>query len=151
MNLPLTRLFESKGGVRQVLDPEPGIARRVNLMKDPPRISVIDDDASIRKSLARYLHLLGCEVETRASAEEYLAQETPCDCLIVDIHLPGMSGLELVSKLRESGHAVPVVFITANDLSEDDKAQIQSGAHLAMKPFDVEEFGETVMRVINEG
>ena len=118
-------------------------------MNDPPRILVIDDDLSVRKSLARYFRLLGNHADTLSSAEGMqLAQIDRYDCVIVDIQLPGTSGLELVAQLRKSGHKVPVVLITANQMSEEEQTRIRMEAPLLMKPFSVEALGTAVTRAI---
>ena len=83
----------------------------------PTSIAVVDDDASVRKSLSRLLHGAGFEVETFSSAEAFLArgEGSHTDCLVLDISLGGMSGLELRAELLRTGVPTPVVFITAHD------------------------------------
>ena len=83
----------------------------------PISIAVVDDDASVRKSLGRLLTGAGFEVDTFSSAEAFLARDEAChpDCLVLDISLGGMSGLELRSELLQSGVKIPVVFITAHE------------------------------------
>lgn len=80
-------------------------------------IAVVDDDESFRRSLERLLRALGYETSLYSSAEAFLApaQHPTPDCLVLDIHLGGMSGLDLQRRLRELGSTAPVVFVTAND------------------------------------
>ena len=103
-----------------------------------PLIAVVDDDHSIVKSLARLLRLSGYAVDTFGSAQEFLncvALSLP-RCLVLDVQMPGMSGFELQSRMKELGHAVPIVFITAHDTSQTRAAARQSGAiTLLFKPF----------------
>lgn len=83
----------------------------------PTRIAVVDDDASVRKSLGRLLRGAGFDVETFDSAEAFLARDPGSrpDCLVLDISLGGMSGLELRAELAQAGSRIPIVFITAHD------------------------------------
>ena len=104
-----------------------------------PSISVVDDDYSVRRSVARLLLSCGLEVETFASANEYLESEHPkgVACLILDVYLDGMSGIDLYQTLQSSGHAPPVIFITAHD-DESTLAHIRGhvAAACLRKPFD---------------
>src|SRR5580658_614705 len=85
--------------------------------RTPPRcISIVDDDASIREALKSLMRSVQFHVEAFASAEEFLASERLSDtaCLILDVHLPGMSGFELQHRLNTERHAIPIIFITAH-------------------------------------
>jgi FixJ family two-component response regulator len=103
------------------------------------RVAVIEDDESVRKSLRRLLRSVGFSVQTFASAEEYLKVEltTPPGCLIIDVRMPGLSGLELQQRLLRTGSRVPAIFMTAH---EDPQARTQAQALGAVaflqKPFD---------------
>jgi FixJ family two-component response regulator len=80
-------------------------------------VAVVDDDESIRRSLARLLRTAGIQSVTYASAEAFLADDKHprFDCLVLDIQLEGMSGLELSRRLLAVNDGTPVVFITAHD------------------------------------
>ena len=80
-------------------------------------IAIVEDDASFRRAVERLLRVSGFEVETFASAEEFLGSAAPEShaCLILDLQLPGMSGFELFDHLTASGQPRPAVFITAQD------------------------------------
>jgi FixJ family two-component response regulator len=82
-----------------------------------PRIdvAVVEDDVSVREATNHLLRLLGYAAVSFASAEDFLNSGRVHDtsCLITDVHLPGMSGVELQSRLTSDGHRVPVIFITA--------------------------------------
>jgi FixJ family two-component response regulator len=80
-----------------------------------PIIHVIDDDTSFRRSIARLLTAVGYEVDTFSSADQYLATADGEGCLVLDVHMPGKSGLDLVDDLNQHGHHPPVVFVTADD------------------------------------
>jgi len=115
-------------------------------------ICIIEDDESVRRALRRLIRSLGFGVEAFATAEEFLqsfAQTLPC-CLILDVHLPGLSGLELQRRLRAEGRSVPVVVITAY---ADDKVReqaLQDGAiAFLQKPFEELLLLQAVFRVVN--
>src|ERR1700733_7300600 len=105
-------------------------------------VMIVDDDDSIRKAVRRLMKSFGFAVETFASAEEYLASDrlTKTSCLILDVHMPGMNGLELQNSLAASGFLIPIIFITA---FADDGARaraIKAGAiGYLPKPFSDEE------------
>jgi FixJ family two-component response regulator len=109
---------------------------------NPSIVMIVDDDNSIRKSVRRLMKAFGVAVETFASAEEFLGSDRldKTSCLILDVHMPGMNGLELQKRLVASGSAIPIIFITAFS-NDDARAQaMKAGAvgYLA-KPFDDEE------------
>jgi FixJ family two-component response regulator len=104
----------------------------------PLLVSVVDDDESIRESLPDLLRELGLAVEVFASAEDFLASGHlgQTRCLLLDVAMPGMSGVELYEELARRGHAIPVVFITAQ---QDDRLRarvLAAGAvECLRKPF----------------
>ncbi len=107
----------------------------------PSLVAVVDDDASVRRALTRLLQSAGLRVLTCASATEFLATgiSSKPDCVILDIHLGGMSGLELLSRLRESGHNLPILIITAHDDAQTREAAAQAGCTAYLrKPLDAE-------------
>lgn len=110
-------------------------------------IAVIDDDASVRKSLARLLRSEGMAVETFATAPEFLtgnALEPPA-CLVLDVHLGTMSGFELQESLASTHPDVPIVFITAHDEISSAELTRRAGPDgYLRKPFD----GEALLRMV---
>ena len=102
-------------------------------------ISVVDDDPSIRRALRRLLQSAGYGVEAFASACEFLASRTRGDsaCLVLDIHLEGMTGFELQERLVAERTAIPTIFITAHDDAPTRRRVQQAGvAGYLPKPFD---------------
>ena len=101
-------------------------------------IFVIDDDPGMRRTIERLLKVYGFDVELFESAETFLANANLRDggCLVLDIHLGGMSGIELMHKLALSGISVPVIFITGKDGEIARNAALEAGcvAYLT-KPF----------------
>lgn len=101
-------------------------------------IAVIDDDESFRMALVDSLASLGRSARGFASAEEFIASEadTTFNCVVTDIHMPGMSGLELGRLLAMRTHRVPVVMITArSDVGIDAQAAANGATCLLRKPF----------------
>ena len=101
-------------------------------------IAVVEDDPSMRRSIERLLSVSGFTVEVFSSAEALLERGhlDQLGCLVLDIHLPGMSGLELRSRMIETGSSLPTVFITAleDDAIEAAAARLGCVAYLR-KPF----------------
>ena len=101
-------------------------------------IVVVEDDAGMKRAIERLLRAAGFQSVSFASAEELLQTEAAYSaaCLVLDIHLPGLSGLELARVLVRSGRAKPVIFITGQDEeSLRDEAQ-RLGCGYFRKPFD---------------
>ena len=123
----------------------------VPVMEPRRTVVVIDDDLSVRRSLARLLRASGFDVLTYASAEAFL--DSPAVgtgiCLVLDIHLGGMSGLELADCLDRRQRAVPIVFISAQDgwLPAERRARSGTIAFLR-KPFDESVLIEAVSRAL---
>ena len=101
-------------------------------------VIVVDDDASLLKSVARLLEHHGIESRTFASAEALVESDSvqTATCLLLDIHLGGISGIELQRRLKASGSRSPVIFMTANDDEATRNQAIDAGciAYL-QKPF----------------
>jgi len=93
-------------------------------------ISIVDDDASIREALKSLMRSVQFDVEAFASAEEFLASERVKDtaCLILDVHLPGMSGFELQNLLNTERRDIPVIFITAHADDASRERALKAGA-----------------------
>jgi FixJ family two-component response regulator len=107
----------------------------------PELISIVDDDESVRQGLSRLLTTVGFAVNTFASAEEYLSSDhlERVDCLILDVRMSGMSGIELQRQLAANHSEVPVIFITAHE-EETERAQALVGSTrtVLIKPFSEE-------------
>jgi FixJ family two-component response regulator len=99
-------------------------------------LAIVDDDDDVRTALARLLRSLGHEVRVFASAEEFEAEIVVADCLILDVRLPGLSGLDLRDRLRSRPSAIPVVLITGDSdwLAREASAAIDTPS--VTKPFD---------------
>mgnify|MGYP003587747574 CR=1 FL=1 len=99
-------------------------------MRDRSLIAIVDDDASICKALSRLVRSARMDAETFGSAREFLEQgeSHEPDCAIVDVQMPGMTGLELSARLAAGKSRIPVIFITAYDAPEARDAAAASGA-----------------------
>jgi FixJ family two-component response regulator len=96
----------------------------------PRRISIVDDDASIREALKSLMRSVQFNVEAFASAEEFLKSERVNDtsCLILDVYLPGMNGFELQNRLNLERRGIPIVFITAHSDDASRQRALKGGA-----------------------
>ncbi len=106
------------------------------------RVLIIEDEDLIRESLCDTVKGAGFSVESAADGEEglYYATEYPVDIAIVDLGLPGMSGMELIGKVREAGKTYPILILTARDRWQDKVEGLQAGADdYVVKPFHTEE------------
>ena len=119
--------------------------------KSPPIVFVVDDDESVRGSLRFLLRSVGLESHAFGSAPEFLAAYDPAQpgCLVLDVRMPGMSGLELQQELNVRGAIIPVVFITGHGDVPMAVEAMQHGAHdFLQKPFRDEELIERVKRAL---
>ncbi len=101
-------------------------------------VSIVDDDESVRESLPDLIHEFGYAVRAFSSAEEFLASDAleQTRCLILDIAMPGMTGLDLQRELSERGRQIPTVFITANrDETVRSKVLARGAVECLYKPF----------------
>src|SRR5258706_14428268 len=97
-------------------------------LTEDPVVSIVDDDVSVRRSTRRLLRSSGFRAEAFASAEEFLnsgrADETAC--LILDLRMPGMNGLELQRRLTQNGSPVPIIFLSAQASEEDERSALRA-------------------------
>jgi FixJ family two-component response regulator len=101
-------------------------------------VFVIDDDPSMRRALERQVRTAGFQVETFASAGEYLerAPKAEIGCIVTDLRMPGLSGLDLQASLAQAQPALPMVFISAHgDVSTTARAMRAGAVHFLPKPF----------------
>ena len=114
-------------------------------------VAIVDDDVSVGRALTRLLRSADLRVLTYTSATEFLDTgiSSVLDCVILDIHLGGMSGLELLSRLRELGHNLPVLIITAHDDAQAREAAARGGcAAYLLKPLDAKVLLEEVAAAV---
>jgi len=111
---------------------------------EPLILAVIDDDDDVRIALSRLLRAMGHAVRLFASAEEFETGNPPVDCVIADVRLPGLSGLELRERLRKTNDFPPVVLITGDGdrLARDFRNALDSP--VLTKPFDAAVLAEAI-------
>ena len=115
-------------------------------------ISVVDDDASVRESLRCLIRSVGFAVEVFASAEEFLKSDHlhKTRCLILDVRMPGMNGLELQRRLAASHREIPVIFITAHGDGAARSQALKDGAvDYLFKPFREEALLHAINAALN--
>jgi FixJ family two-component response regulator len=116
-----------------------------------PLICVIDDDESVRESLPDLIREFGFDVHVFSSAEEFLASESAghAECLLLDIAMPGMTGLELQQDLERRQSGIPIIFITALADDKVRSAALRQGvAACLFKPFSDTELRHALNRAL---
>jgi two-component system response regulator FixJ len=116
-------------------------------------IFIVDDDSATRDSLWVLLDCVGLEAREFASAEAFLEarQLANKDCLVLDVHMPGMSGIELLEQLRQRGDKIPVIIITGQPSTTNDKRARAAGALAVLeKPFKPSEILGLVRQALDE-
>jgi FixJ family two-component response regulator len=120
-------------------------------MKEAATVFIVDDDPSIRRSLERLVRSDGYQVQVFVSARQFLerADLKKPDCLVVDVRMPGQSGLDLQQVLETAGSTVPIIFITGHADGPLAEQALRAGAvELLAKPFDGEVLLAAVRRAI---
>jgi FixJ family two-component response regulator len=118
-------------------------------LAERPFIAVVDDDASFLRSVGRLLRSVGYAVGTFSTGQQFLSSLSDWlpQCLVVDVHMPEMSGLELEEKLAAQGYQMPVIFVTAYDTPRTREHARRPGIFgLLLKPFD----NEALLRAVRE-
>ena len=109
------------------------------MVRTAPMISIVDDDVVVRDATADLVSSLGYHTQTFASGEAFLeiGQLQHTSCLITDLQMPGLTGLELQSRLLDEGHRIPVIFITAFPTTSVRQQAMSAGAVAFLtKPFE---------------
>jgi FixJ family two-component response regulator len=116
-------------------------------------VAVVDDDASFSKAICRLLRAAGFYPISYSSAESYLAAQASFRpaCLVLDIHLGGISGLELQQRLHDLGDATPIIFVTAHDESDAREQALKAGcANYFRKPVHRDQLLEAIRKALLE-
>jgi FixJ family two-component response regulator len=116
-----------------------------------PLVSIVDDDVSVRRSTQRLLSSSGLRAEAFASAEEFLqsglVDETAC--LLLDVSMPGMNGLELQRRLAETDRLIPIIFLSARASEEEERQALRGGAaKFLRKPVSKEMLLQAIFTVL---
>src|SRR6185295_6733810 len=122
--------------------------------KNKPMIAIVDDDESVCRALKRLVRSLGMEADTFLSGQEFvdLIEAMPSfrvDCLVLDVQMPGINGLEVQRRLVSGGSSLPIIFITAHDEPSVRERALGMGALAFLrKPFDDELFVRTLQAAL---
>src|SRR2546427_7234061 len=116
-----------------------------------PLVSVVDDDISVRRSTRRLLYCCGLRAEAFSSAEDFLQSgrvgETAC--LLLDVRMPGMDGLELQRRLGETDHMIPIIFLSARASEEEERRALRArAAKFLRKPVSKEALLNAIRAVL---
>lgn len=120
------------------------------MTKTKPLIAIVDDDESVCRALKRLVRSLGMDAETFAGGQDFLdlIEAMPsfnADCVVLDVQMPGMNGLEVRRRLADGGSPLPVIFITAHDEAGVREQAFALGAVAFLrKPFNDELFIKTL-------
>jgi FixJ family two-component response regulator len=118
---------------------------------DSPIVFIIDDDPRMRAATERLLKTVGLHFESFATPQDFLQRKVPDSpsCLVLDVRLPGMSGLELQSKLNEVGAQIPIIFITGHgDISMTVKAMKSGAVEFLTKPFRDQDLIDAIQQAL---
>src|SRR6266571_805000 len=116
-----------------------------------PLVSIVDDDASVRRSTRRLLRCCGLRAEAFASAEDFLQSGRVAEtaCLLLDVRMPGMDGLELQRRLGETDRLIPIVFLSARASEDEERRALRAGAaNFLRKPVSKEALLRAIRAVI---
>jgi FixJ family two-component response regulator len=120
-------------------------------MSDQATVFVVDDDPSVRAALKRLVASVGLDCETFASADDYLQGQRAgaAGCLVLDVRMPGGSGIDLQARLARDGYCLPIIFLTAHgDVRTSVRAMKAGAAEFLTKPFHEEELLEAIQHAV---
>ena len=115
-------------------------------------VFVVDDDESVRRALKRLIKVAGFKAKTFGSAREFIdsGHYQSAGVLVLDVRMPGMSGLELQKYLTNSGSDIPIIFITAHDDSQARHMALEANAiDFLKKPFEDQTLLDAIQRALN--
>ncbi len=121
-------------------------------MNESPCVSVVDDDPSVRRSLRRLIESVGLGVETYATAQEFLEkhQRSRSGCLVLDVRMPGLGGLELQERLASDNLQIPIIFITGHgDVPMTARAMKAGAVDFIQKPFNEQDLLDAISRALD--
>jgi len=112
-----------------------------------PYVAIVDDEEPVRKALKRLLRASGLEADSYASGKEFLDATLlrEPDCVLLDLHMPRMTGLQVLRALKATRHALPIIIITAHDAPEAREQCLAAGATAYLrKPLEEHELLDTI-------
>jgi len=118
---------------------------------DPVRVAVVDDEEIVRHAIARLLRSFGFDVRSYANGDEFLAAglESPPDCVVLDVHMPGLDGFGVLAALAKRDHGLPVVLMTGYDTPENrERAMVAKVGAYLRKPVDESDLVKSIRDAI---
>jgi FixJ family two-component response regulator len=118
---------------------------------DTPTVFIVDDDARMREAMQRLLRTVGLHSESFATPQDFLRHKLPDNpsCLLLDVRLPGMSGLDVQHKLIEAGAQIPIIFITSHgDIPMTVKAMKSGAVEFLTKPFRDQDLIDAIQQAL---
>src|SRR5258707_11446358 len=118
---------------------------------DPATVFIVDDDSDVREAIKDLVESVGLHAESFATAEEFLARPSTGDpsCLVLDVRLPQMSGLDFQRRLAETGVQIPIIFITAHgDIPMSVMALKSGAAEFLTKPFRDQDLLDAIQQAL---
>jgi FixJ family two-component response regulator len=118
---------------------------------DTPIVFIVDDDGPMRAAMQRLLKTVGLHSESFATPQDFLLRKLPDSpgCLVLDVRLPGMSGLDVQSKLKEAGAQIPIIFITSHgDIPMTVKAMKSGAVEFLTKPFRDQDLIDAIQQAL---
>lgn len=125
---------------------------RTLMSQENPAVFIVDDDVSVREALKNLFRSVGLRVETFGTAQEFLSSQRSDapGCLVLDVRLPGLSGLDLQRKLAEANIEIPIIFITAHgDIQMSVRAMKAGAVEFLTKPFRDQDLLDAVQQAID--
>jgi FixJ family two-component response regulator len=117
-----------------------------------PLVSIVDNDVSVRRSTRRLLRCCGLRAEAFSSAEDFLQSGRVAEtaCLLLDVRMPGMDGLELQRRLGETDRLIPIIFLSARASEEEERRALRAGAaNFLRKPVSKEALLRAIRAVLD--
>lgn len=124
------------------------------MSRDKPLVVIVDDDASVCRAIKRLVRSAGMEADTFTSGQEFIEMMEgmpwlEVDCLVLDVQMPAVNGLEVQRRMRKRERPIPIIFITAHDDADvRDRAMAAGAVAFLRKPFNDELFIRTVQEAL---
>lgn len=116
------------------------------------RVAIVDDDEIVRRALRRMIKSLSFDPVEFATGESFLSAllEDTFSCALIDMHMPGLNGMDIVSRMRTGGHLVPVIIITGGDFPRMRERCLKAGAaNYLVKPVERETVSDVIRLLVN--